>query len=179
MYFSDIYADRRLPDHVRNDETLWGECLAGALYWNDFNRLVRSCGFQDPRLVSDQVVTINNRTLQRLVQNVSFYSATYRLWKLEGLEPDCEDYGQAVMYLGSPEWESSDHLDLDGHHRFFKNKIMPVCGNTFLMLKNTRYASCFQFYGDFRQHFGIFPDCGKTIPFHKNADESQSKKSCC
>jgi hypothetical protein len=30
-----------------------------------------------------------------------FYSATYRLFKIAELEPDCEDYGQAVMYLGT------------------------------------------------------------------------------
>lgn len=27
----------------------------------------------------------------------------HRLWKLPRLEPDCEDYGQAVIYKGSPQ----------------------------------------------------------------------------
>ncbi len=39
LYFSDIYADRRLPAALREDELLYGECLGGALYWNDFQHL--------------------------------------------------------------------------------------------------------------------------------------------
>lgn len=41
MYFSDVYVDRRLPEAVRRDPVLYGECLGGALYWNDFLRLAR------------------------------------------------------------------------------------------------------------------------------------------
>jgi SAM-dependent methyltransferase len=36
LYFSDVYCDRRLPESVRADPELYGECLGGALYWNDF-----------------------------------------------------------------------------------------------------------------------------------------------
>lgn len=36
LYFSDIYADRRVPKNLMEDPVLWGECLTGALYWNDF-----------------------------------------------------------------------------------------------------------------------------------------------
>jgi len=36
FYFSDVYADRRVPEVLRRDPVLYGECLAGALYWNDF-----------------------------------------------------------------------------------------------------------------------------------------------
>lgn len=32
LYFSDIYADRRLPAALREDELLYGECLGGALF---------------------------------------------------------------------------------------------------------------------------------------------------
>jgi len=39
FYFSDVYADQRVPDAVRNDPVLYGECLGGALYWSDFLRL--------------------------------------------------------------------------------------------------------------------------------------------
>jgi len=33
VYFSDVYSDRRIPDHLVDDEVLYGECLSGALYW--------------------------------------------------------------------------------------------------------------------------------------------------
>jgi hypothetical protein len=45
LYFSDIYASRRVPEALRGDKMLWGECLSGALYWNDFLALMRECGF--------------------------------------------------------------------------------------------------------------------------------------
>ena len=33
LYFSDVYANRRVPKALQEDEVLWGECLSGALYW--------------------------------------------------------------------------------------------------------------------------------------------------
>src|SRR5690606_25122218 len=36
MYFSDVYCDRRVPAQLMEDPVLYGECLSGALYWNDF-----------------------------------------------------------------------------------------------------------------------------------------------
>jgi len=32
LHFADVYADRRLPAHLRDDPVLHGECLSGALY---------------------------------------------------------------------------------------------------------------------------------------------------
>ena len=36
LYFSDVYASRRVPAALVSDPVLYGECLSGALYWNDF-----------------------------------------------------------------------------------------------------------------------------------------------
>ncbi len=44
MHFSDVYCDRRLPPAIRTHPVLLGECLAGALYVNDFVRLCRKVG---------------------------------------------------------------------------------------------------------------------------------------
>ena len=38
LYFSDVYASRRLPDEIRNDPIVHGECLGGATYAEDFRR---------------------------------------------------------------------------------------------------------------------------------------------
>ena len=32
FYFSDIYSDRRIPEHLKDDKVLWGEGLSGAMY---------------------------------------------------------------------------------------------------------------------------------------------------
>jgi arsenite methyltransferase len=50
LYFSDVYCDRRLPLTVKADPVLYGECLGGALYWNDFPPMAKAAGFLDPRL---------------------------------------------------------------------------------------------------------------------------------
>lgn len=174
FYFSDVYADRRIPNHLQNDPVLYGECLSGALYWNDFINLSKQAGFLDPRLVMDRPLTIENPRLEDKVKPIKFYSATYRLFKIDELESDCEDYGQAVKYLGGiPQHEQ--FFDLDGHHRFEQGKIEPVCGNTLRMLQDSRFKPYFDFYGDWQQHFGLFEGCGKEIPFQQEGSDSP----CC
>jgi len=186
FYFSDVYANRRVPKVLQDDEVMWGECLSGALYWNDFENLARSVGF-DPRLVEDDPITVQNDEIKRAIaesghDGLEFYSATYRLWKLPNLEPDCEDYGQAVVYKGSLPRYQSGWL-LDKHHYFEAGKIKTVCGNTWLMLKDTRLKEHFDFIGSFDKHYGIFEGCGTSIPY-ETLQESKgkgdsTKGSCC
>merc|ERR1712176_643055 len=80
LYFSDVYADRRMPKELAEDPVLWGECLSGALYWNDFINLAKKAGFGDPRLVKDSRITIENKKVQEKIGHINFFSATYRLW---------------------------------------------------------------------------------------------------
>ena len=85
MYFSDVYADRRVPPELLDDPVLWGECLSGALYWNDFLNLAKQAGFADPRLVEDRPLSIDNEAIAEMLDPIRFFSATYRLFKLDGL----------------------------------------------------------------------------------------------
>ncbi|MCE8531796.1 methyltransferase domain-containing protein [Ruegeria pomeroyi] len=165
MYFSDVYADRRIPEALARDEVLYGECLSGALYWNDFLTLARGAGFGDPRMVESRLLTIENPELERRVGPIRFLSATYRLFNLAGLEPDCEDYGQAVIYKGTVPHAPHEFV-LDDHHVIETGKVFPVCGNTWRMLAETRFAPHFQFIGDFSTHYGIFAGCGGASPFN-------------
>lgn len=177
LYFSDVYADRRVDESLKNDPELYGECLSGALYWNDFLNLAKQAGFADPRLVEDRPLTIENESIQKRLGATRFYSATYRLFKLDQLEPACEDYGQAVIYRGGIE-HHRDSFMLDKHHIIETKKVFPVCGNSWRMLHDTRFKSHFEFIGSRDKHFGIFDGCGDTTPFNSdtaNADES----SCC
>ncbi|MCV6585533.1 MAG: methyltransferase domain-containing protein [Marinibacterium sp.] len=175
MYFSDVYADRRVPAAMAEDEVLYGECLSGALYWNDFLSLARQNGFDDPRLVTQRPLTIENPLLEARVAPLSFLSATYRLFKLSGLEPDCEDYGHAVRYRGTVE-HAPHAFALDDHHVFETGKIVPVCGNSYRMLADTRFARHFDLFGSFDTHYGIFEGCGAASPF---GQDSSSPVPCC
>ncbi|TNF34528.1 MAG: methyltransferase domain-containing protein [Gammaproteobacteria bacterium] len=176
LYFSDVYADRRVPAALQSDPVLYGECLSGALYWNDFIHLAKACGFADPRLVDDRPLTIDNPAIEAKVAPIGFYSATYRLFKLEGLEPACEDYGQAVIYRGSIAHQPTGFA-LDKHHWMETGRAFPVCGNTWRMLHDTRFREHFDFVGTFDRHFGIFEGCGTALPF-EGGDGGQVAGCC-
>jgi ubiquinone/menaquinone biosynthesis C-methylase UbiE len=175
MYFSDVYCDRRIPTELQDDKVLWGECLSGAMYWNDFQKAARNVGFTDPRTIESKPISVENQDLQEKLGELKFFSVTYRLFKIKNLEEDCEDYGQAVCYKGSIKGNPSS-FDLDDHHNFQKGKIASVCGNTYLMLKETRFCDDFEFYGNFDTHYGIFEGCGGAMPFNIN---DASDESCC
>jgi SAM-dependent methyltransferase len=176
FYFSDVYADRRVSSTLRNDPVLYGECLGGALYWNDFQHLARRHGFGDPRLVEDRPIAITDPALAARTEGIGFYSATYRLFKLDALEPDCEDYGQAVIYRGGIPNHARLFI-LDKHHAIEAGRVFPVCGNTWRMLHDSRFAAHFDFIGDFSRHFGIFAGCGGGLPFA--TENPSSATSCC
>jgi len=177
FFFSDVYADRRIPASLAKDPVLYGECLSGALYWNDFINLSKRCGFADPRLVESRPLTIENPTIEKTLGNIRFYSATYRLFNIDSLEPACEDYGQAVIYKGTLT-NSPNAFALDDHHFIEAGKVFPVCGNTWLMLEKSRFAAHFDFIGNFDTHYGIFEGCGLNVPFAQ-ANSTDATGSCC
>ncbi|MEZ5919928.1 MAG: methyltransferase domain-containing protein [Parvularculaceae bacterium] len=178
FYFSDVYADRRLEDDLRYDKIARGECLGGALYWNDFLNIAGRAGFADPRLVTSRPLAISHEDLKARLEPAEFHSATYRLFAIEGLEPACEDYGQAVVYKGGVP-HSENQFILDGHHAIDKGRIFPVCGNTYRMLNETRFARYFDFIGDWSTHYGIFPGCGTSSPFAAEPPEAATSGACC
>jgi len=178
IYFSDVYSDRRVPKALQEDEVLWGECISGALYWNDFHNLAKHAGFLDPRLMSDSRITIENPALEEKVKGIQFFSATYRLWKIAELESHCEDYGQAVIYKGTIPRCEKDFV-LDGHHTIETGKVFLVCGNTWRMLKDTRLRDHFDFIGNFSHHYGIYDGCGTSVPFASAKEQIGGAGGCC
>jgi len=179
MYFSDVYSDRRVPEHLLNDPVLHGECLSGALYWNDFQKLARRAGFGDPRLVKDRPLGIGDARVAAKLDGINFFSATYRLFKLDGLEPGGEDYGQAVIYKGNVAGEER-LFTLDKNNMMERGKVSPVCGNSWRMLADTRFADHFEFIGDFSTHYGRFESGEMGLPFDSDVgDTDPAPASCC
>ena len=176
MYFSDVYSDRRIKEELQKDPVLWGECLSGALYWNDFLNYAKGAGFTDPRVTESHPITVENEELQEKIGNIKFYSVTYRLFKIDGLESDCEDYGQSVRYKGTITGKHNAY-DLDDHHHFPTGKMITVCGNTYKMLADTRFADHFEFFGTWDTHYGIFEGCGGNMPFAES--EGGDGVPCC
>ena len=158
LYFSDVYADRRVPEHLISDPVLHGECLSGALYWSDFNTIAKAAGFVDPRVVDHRPLAVLDRQIKAKLDPIRFASVTARLIKLDGLDAACEDYGQAVIYKGGVDGMETV-FELDGEHHIEKGRVFPVCGNTRDMLLKTRFAPHFELVGDGQTHFGLFPGC--------------------
>jgi hypothetical protein len=174
---------------VRRHPVLYGECLGGALYWNDFLRLARSTGFADPRLVSDRPLEVTDPELAALLGEARFFSATYRLFQIPELEDACEDHGQAVIYRGTIAGSPS-RFDFDKHHSLEAGRVVPVCGNTWRMLQQSRFADHFSFIGDFNNHYGLFEGCGSSLPFDAGSESvttpspgpdnaTNARGSCC
>lgn len=159
FYFSDVYCDRRLPESVRSHELLFGECIAGALYVGDFAALAKSVGFTDPRVLSVSEEMTVSPQLRAVLGAARFYSITYRLFKLAGLESQSEDYGQIAWYKGTISAFPFTY-QLDDHHVFEKDRPVLVCGNTASMLSESWLGAHFRIQGDRSVHFGIFPGCG-------------------
>jgi len=161
FFFSDVYSDRRLPSWAKEDPVLLGECLGGALYWKDFERLVKTIEFGDPRIFTSSRIDLFDQETIDKIGFAQFCSVTYRLFKLPQLEDACEDYGQIAKYKGSIK-ESPYQFRLDDHHLFEKDKPVPVCSNTVFMLSDTRFSEHFEIIGDISKHYGLFAGCGET-----------------
>ena len=162
LYFSDIFADRRIPEEVSSSPLLVGECLGGAMYIEDFRRLMRRCGWEDFRYVKSRAATIDNDEVEALIGNIQFSKRTVRAFKLPDIQEDiCEEYGQTAIYNGGIEG-SENYFDLDDHHRFFKGLRLDVCGNSCSYVQNTRFGKYFTVYGDRSIHFGPFEGCGNA-----------------
>ena len=174
LFIADVFADRRVPETLRQDPILYGECLSGALYMEDFRRLLLRLGINDYRVLSSRRLTINNTEIEEKVGNIGFYSLTVRAFKLD-IEDKCEDHGQVATYLGTIAGQPHQFV-LDDHHTFETGRPMLVCGNTAAMVADTRYGSHFKVLGDTSQHFGLF-DCGAS-PVAVAAGEAVSG-SCC
>lgn len=161
LYFSDIFSQSRIPEVLKKDPILRGECLAGAMYIEDFRRLLdRKLACPDFRIISRNKVEISETEVFEKIGMIQFESITVRAFKTE-VEDRCEDFGQFLMYEGGIQ-EAPFQFILDDHHHFIRGKAQAVCGNTADMIMNSRYAPYFKLFGDKTQHFGLF-DCGSEL----------------
>ena len=172
MYFSDVYSDRRIPEKLLHDPVLHGECLSGAMYWNDFLNTVKKVGFKSPRLMKDKRIIITNDEIEKKIGFANFYSATYRLFKISDLDDsDGENYGLKICYKGGIS-TCPEKFTLDKTHIFEKGKEYSVCSNTYKLLKESRFVKYFDFSGNFDTHYVILEKCSLKVPFNES-------KGCC
>lgn len=73
LVVSDIVTDEAVPVHIKNDETLRGECLGGAMQQEELIAMLRAVGFSGMKLVK--------RFPYRQIGETSFYSLTFAAYK--------------------------------------------------------------------------------------------------
>ncbi len=156
LCFSTILADRRLPASLSEDEPLALVGIAGAMYCEDFRRLLQDLGCNDYRNYVKKQLTISDPEAADKVGLATFTFRVIRIFKLN-LEDICEDYGQVAVYKGTmPGFPHA--FPLDDHHLFITDKPMLVCGNSGAMVEDTRFGKHFIVTGDKKVHYGSF-DC--------------------
>lgn len=176
FYISDIVADRRVPEHLREDDLLWSECLTGAAYAEDLRRIMERAGFRDVR-------TVKSAPTGDVIEGIRFRSVVLRGFKLD-LEDRCEDYGQVAVYRSTIDG-CEDAFVLDDHHRFEAGRAMRVCRNSADMLSRTRLAEHFEVSPPL-SHLGLF-DCETPSDAPEDvqrrietpADPREPTGSCC
>lgn len=160
LYFSDVYASLELPEDIKTHKVLWGECLGGALYWKDLAILGQKIGFSPPRLVTANIITVQNEELERVIGDCRFVSATFRLFKLPKTEPAkrCQ-----VVYNGGISGHEKEFI-FDANFTFKEGEAVDVDEETAAVLKNSRFAQDF-----------LFRPTGETLPGPRGCSARQSK----
>ncbi len=129
---SDIVCDEEVPQHLKDDATLWSGCISGA-----FHELGFAQAFLDAGFVAVEYDKWDEQPWQ-VVEGIEFRSVT-----LCAVKPDNQnlvDAGQAVVYRG-PFAETRD--DLGNLYR--RGERIAVSRRTFELLSQAPYAEHFIF----------------------------------
>ncbi|CAL1601945.1 unnamed protein product [Knipowitschia caucasica] len=140
LYFSDVYSSGRLTDEIKKHKVLWGECIGGALFWEDLVQLAEEVGFSRPRLVTASTITVDNQDLQDILGDFKFVSATYRLFKL----PKASSKPCQVIYNGGIAGVESC-FPFDCQYTFKAEEVREVDGDLANILRSSRFAEDFTF----------------------------------
>lgn len=181
-YFTDVFTDRRIPLEKAHDIKLRALRLGGAMYINDFRRLVQHYEFLDPRYLMTFKTPLTP-TEQGLFPDIAFATITVRAMKSRWAEDVCESYGETVTYKGNlPDYP--DAFLFDSNIKFATGKTCPVCGNVTSIAMHSRYSSAFETTGNRDQHIGDThgDHIIKTAPDYEGVydeDDQPINASCC
>jgi 7,8-dihydro-6-hydroxymethylpterin dimethyltransferase len=126
---SDIISEKPTPPHIKANDHLWGECIAGALTQEEFISELERAGFYG--------LEILKKTFWKEVEGFTFYSVTVRGYKFEKKE-GCVYLGQKAVYRGP----FKAVTDEEGH-LFPRDVAVEVCTDTAAKLSNAPYSNFF------------------------------------
>ncbi len=154
LYFSDIFSDRRVPPKFYDDPVLRGECLSGALYIEDFRRILAKHGM--PVFYDVETSPARGRLPDRDEARL------HRLRLAHGTR-------HQVRRLGGPRGELRADGHVPGHHARERALLRPGRGSAPHQgpaggrerqhgrdAAASRYAPHFEVRGDRTHHVGAF-----------------------
>uniref|UniRef100_A0A672RAJ9 Arsenite methyltransferase n=1 Tax=Sinocyclocheilus grahami TaxID=75366 RepID=A0A672RAJ9_SINGR len=139
LYYSDMYASEVVPDSFKEDPVLWGEGMAGALYWRDLITLMNDIGFSTPHLVAGSHIVVHNPEIQRKTGDVKYASGTYRIFKL----PQNSIKTRALVTYKGTVPDCAECFEFDASHSFKTNAPVEVGAEMAAILQNTRFSTNF------------------------------------
>ncbi|MBI1746747.1 MAG: methyltransferase domain-containing protein [Acidobacteria bacterium] len=130
---SDTVAADKLPDHMRANPRLWGECVSGALTEEEYLAYLEQSGFYG--------LSILKKSFWKEVEGHKFYSLVLRGYKFEK-SAGCNFIGQKAIYRGP----FKAVVDEEGH-LFPRNEAVEVCTDTAAKLRRAPYELNFTVIG--------------------------------
>ena len=125
---SDIVSDRPVPEHLKDNPTLWSGCLSGAFQEAAFLEAFAEAGFIGIELMTRQAEP------WAVIEGIEFRSLTVQA--IAPVSGPVGNYPRAVIY-GGP-WKT---VTDDRGQTFQRGQRTSVCGQTFEELTRTPYAS--------------------------------------
>ena len=158
---SDVVAHGDVPEEMKEDKELWGECISGSLTEDEFISMCREAGFYG--------LHITSRVPYRDIEGLKFSSIVIHGYKLEkGLE--CDYKGSFAIYNGPLSIVTDDE-----GHEFPLGKAKEVCTDTRLRLSKAPYAGLFSFIDTSEE-----PGEGEcSEPSTENANSKKDDSGCC
>ena len=154
LFFSDVFCDRRVPEGFYDDPILRGECLSGAMYIEDFRRMLADYGVKAFYDVAIEELHVGDFRIATKLGFATFYSHTVRAVKSCDMEDREENYGQTATYLGTLP-ENPRYFDLTDEVRLIKDRPVAISGNMATLLTQSRYAPHFRVTAR-GEHVGLY-----------------------
>ncbi len=126
---SDTISEKPVPEGMRANPRLWGECVSGALTETEYIAKMEQAGFYG--------LSILKRSLWKEVEGYRFFSVVIRGYKFQK-KAACRYIGQEATYLGPMQAV----MDEEGHF-FPRDQAVAVCTDTAEKLKKPPYQSDF------------------------------------
>jgi radical SAM protein with 4Fe4S-binding SPASM domain len=130
---SDTVSEKPLPQSMKSNPRLWGECVSGALTEEQYLAELERSGFYG--------LSVLKKDFWKEVEGNRFYSVVITGYKFKK-NAGCDYAGQTAVYLGPMQAV----IDEEGH-LFPRNQEVAVCTDTAAKLQNPPYHRSFLVIG--------------------------------